>query len=296
MLIDVSIIIVSYNTEDLLKKCINSIVENTKDIQYEIIIVDNGSKDGTIEYLKNIKLNNITIIYNNKNLGFGSANNIGIKYSRGKYILFLNSDTILINNAIKIFYDYFENTENTDIGVLGCYLKNDNGDIIHSYESFPSIKTFLASELHLDKIYAINENKIVNNSKIIEVDYVTGADMFVSRSIIKKFNKFFDEDYFMYFEDTDIQFRLKNMGYRRIIIPGPEIIHYLSKSSKTTIEKKIMYDQSKYIYIRKNFKKSQALFLELLLKSITFSKIIIRNKYDLSNKLKYIRSVILDWK
>ena len=101
---DVSIIIVNYNTKDLIKNCIDSIYEQTKDIKFEIIVSDNGSVDGSIEMIKS-EFPNVILIENNANLGFGTANNRGLKIAKGKYIFYLNSDTVLLNNAVKLYPD-----------------------------------------------------------------------------------------------------------------------------------------------------------------------------------------------
>ena len=105
---DVSIIIVNYNTKKLIKNCINSIYKHTKDVDFEIIVSDNGSVDGSVEMIKS-EFPNVILIENNANLGFGAANNRGLKIAKGKYIFYLNSDTVLLNNAVKYFFDYWEN-------------------------------------------------------------------------------------------------------------------------------------------------------------------------------------------
>ncbi len=136
----VSIIIVNYNTKELIKNCINSIYENTKDIDFEIIVSDNGSTDGSVEMLKN-DFPNVILIENNANLGFGKANNNGLKVAKGEYIFYLNSDTVLLNNAVKMFYDYWEqNLQKDKIGALGANLLNEKLKITHSGEDFPSKK------------------------------------------------------------------------------------------------------------------------------------------------------------
>ena len=106
-MVDVSIIIVSYNTAELLENCINSIVEKTQNISYEVIVVDNDSCDNSISLLYE-KFDWVKVIVSKKNLGFGRANNLGIEVASGRNILFLNSDTILINNAIKILSDFLD--------------------------------------------------------------------------------------------------------------------------------------------------------------------------------------------
>lgn len=119
MQLDVSIIIVNYNTKKLLADCLASIYEQTNDIDFEVIVSDNASVDGSIEMLK-ADFPQVILIENNVNLGFGAANNRGLAIAKGKYIFYLNSDTILLNNSVKIFFDYWEkNGEKDNIGALG---------------------------------------------------------------------------------------------------------------------------------------------------------------------------------
>ena len=120
----VSIIMVNYNTKELTKKAIQAVFDKTEGVEYEIIVVDNDSKDGSVEELKKTFQDKIIIIESKENLGFGRGNNLGIKQAKGKYIFLLNSDTELINNAIKIFYDYME--QNEQVGICGGNLYNVN--------------------------------------------------------------------------------------------------------------------------------------------------------------------------
>lgn len=118
---DISIIIVNYNTKELTKNCIDSIYEKTKDIEFEVILVDNDSNDGSKELFERDK--KIEFVEAGKNLGFGKANNLGLTRATGKYIFFLNSDTILVNNAVKIFFDFCEGHKDLKTGGIGCLLR-----------------------------------------------------------------------------------------------------------------------------------------------------------------------------
>ena len=129
---NVSVIIVNYNTKELTKNCLASIFEKTKNIDFEVIVSDNGSTDGSIEMIKS-DFPQVVLIENNANLGFGKANNIAAKIAKGKYLLFLNSDTILLNNAVKEFFDRAVCEKNK---ILGCILVNEIGTPVHSYERF----------------------------------------------------------------------------------------------------------------------------------------------------------------
>ena len=136
--LDVSIIIVSYNTRELTINCLKSIYKNTKDISFEVIVSDNGSTDGSVEMIKT-EFPQVVLIENNANLGFGAANNRGLAVAKGKYVFYLNSDTVILNNCLKIFYDYWENSPEKDkIGALGTNLLDANRNIAPSSSGFIS--------------------------------------------------------------------------------------------------------------------------------------------------------------
>ena len=132
----VSIIIVSFNTCELLRNCLKSIYDKTKNLDFEIIVSDNGSKDGSIEMIKS-EFPKVIVLENNANLGFGTANNRGLKVAKGEFIFYLNSDTLLQNNAVKIFYDYWKEHESESLGALGCNLDDGTGEINFSHGRFP---------------------------------------------------------------------------------------------------------------------------------------------------------------
>lgn len=248
-LIDVSIIIVNYNTKELTHNCLKSVFEQTKDISFEVIVSDNGSKDGSIDMIKS-EFPQAILIENNSNLGFGAANNRGLQIAKGKYIFYLNSDTILLNNAVKIFFDYWENSEEKEkIGALGCVLQDENGMTIHSGGGFPSYKSvckerfvqlvhsyikYLLSKIHLSSLYLklrkkITEEKVVSG----QIDYVTGADLFMENNEFAKF----DERFLLYYEETDLQLHLqKETGKKCFLIDTPKIIHLLYKGRTKKIK------------------------------------------------------------
>lgn len=230
---DVSIIIVNYNTCDLLRNCLVSIFEKTNDITFEVIVSDNGSIDGSVEMIRN-NFPKVIIIENKENLGFGAANNRGLAIAKGKYIFYLNSDTVLLNNAVKLFFDYWENSnEKEKIGALGTNLIDANANITHSYDYFPSF-TILAKKLLRRNIVIIfkffcelfNIQYKIKNKKYSlyqgEVEYITGADLFMKNNK----NALYDERYFLYAEECDLEYKLYKLSLKRLIILGPEIIHF----------------------------------------------------------------------
>lgn len=263
---DVSIIIVNFNTLHLTKNCIETIFKKTTEVSFEVILVDNASSDGSKEFFETDK--RIKYFYLTENIGFGKANNYGIERAIGKYIFCLNNDTLLINNAVKLFFDYCEGKSNNNIhiGAVGCMLENADGEIIHSYGRFPSMKRILADRL-ISPMYTImgkrynKFNQKAINDYDLNVDYVTGADMFVNRELLKKLGAF-DSDFFMYFEETELQNRLTKAGYPSMVISTPRIIHLEgasvnrevppNHSMKKHLTNKLVYNQqSEFIYMRK---------------------------------------------
>ncbi len=253
---DVSVIIVNYNTKSLIKDCIQSILDQTKGIEYEIIVVDNNSIDGSQDMIKK-HFSNVILIESKENLGFGKANNLGSNIAKGKYLFYLNSDTILSNNALRIFYDYAEQSK-LPIGALGCILKGTNGDNCHSYGNFITIKSELKNSLgrYLRFLKDSDHLNPPSIDSIKDVDYITGADLFVPKSVYDSIGGF-DPIFFMYCEEADWEFRMEENGLKRFIIPGPEIVHLEggsdpSKSHIWSANRLKNFYRSKRIYMRKH--------------------------------------------
>ena len=251
---NVSIIIVNYNTLHVLKPCLDSIIEQTTGIDYEIIVVDNGSTDGSIEVLSNDR--RITFIPTGENLGFGKANNKGLEYAKGKYIFFLNSDTLLKNNAIKILYDFAEQYQGK-LGALGCVLEDREGNIIHSYGQFPKMKNDFQKYLWipiLKGLHLYHHPVIKYPKQWMTVEYVTGADLFVRREVLDKCGAFHPA-FFMYCEESEMEHRFCRSGYANILLNGPQIVHLEGEGGKDGKSSKFLRDtyrqeRSLFIYFK----------------------------------------------
>jgi GT2 family glycosyltransferase len=242
---DLSIIIVNYNTKDLLINCVESIVKHTKDLKYEIVIVDNNSKDIVKRsWFKdlNSKLN-LKIVLNKENKGFGTANNSGLNKSEGEYILFLNSDTLIHDN---VFFEMVQWIKaNKNVGVVSCALKNADGSLEGSGGYFPTLSKVFAWMFFLEDIPFLDtlikpfhpvhgQSFIYSGTKQFEKkrkqDWVTGAFMLIPEKVLNKVGAF-DEDYFMYTEEVDLCFRIKKAGYLIWYLPEWWITHLGSASS-----------------------------------------------------------------
>lgn len=248
--IDVSIIIVNYNTENLIIPCVESIVEKTKDCSYEIIIVDNASPNNSAKKLTDKYVDNpsISIELMSENLGFGKANNEGLKKSRGEYILFLNPDTLLRNDAIDKLWHYC--VANTEVGACGGNLFDVNLEPAHSFHRlFPSVFSDFSSSLFgVPERLLFGKNRFFNfTNKVIDVAYITGADLMIPRRVLNETNAF-SPSFFMYYEETELCRRIKKTGYRIVSVPGAEIIHLEGKSTKNIERKANFVSKSRNTY------------------------------------------------
>ena len=228
-----SIIIVNYNTKEILKNCLNSVFEKIKDINFEVWVVDNASTDSSLEMVTK-EFPEVKIISNNENLGFAKANNKAIKEARGKYILLLNPDTILLDENFKKLIDFME--KYSDVGACGPLILNKDGSIQRQCKrGFPTFWNAFGYYSGLWKLFSQNQwwRKIFGgyfvldkpDDKICEVDQLSGAAMIVRREVIEKVG-LMCEDYIMYWDDTDWCFRIKKNGWNIYYVPLTKIIHY----------------------------------------------------------------------
>lgn len=293
---DVSIIIVNYNTKQMTLDCIDSVFRYTKGLTFEVLLVDNASIDGSKELFESDS--RITYFYNLENVGFGRANNIGFKKATGKYVFLLNSDTILLNNAIKLFFDFMEKSDDS-IACCGTLLRNSENVRIHSYGNLHTIKNSLfewvawplAVNLHLPLEMTKYDNPKQESLSPFRVGFVTGADLFV-RSIVAHEYGLFDPDYFMYSEDMDMQRRYAEYGYKSYILREPLIVHLVGKSDKQKkISRREMIIKSLFTYMRKHNPTAKYILFSCLFKVLYSLSFILRN-FSLKEKIAHIKVII----
>lgn len=264
------------------QECIDSIFEKTTGLDFEVILVDNASTDGSKDHFE--KDNRIKYVYSEKNLGFGRANILGYKQSTGEYIFLLNSDTLLLNNAILEFIKYIKSAP-SHICCLGCELVDIDGLPSYSFGTFPSNKIFLGmimKEYHF-KFKVLSFPCFSKGNHPLTVDYSSGADMFIRRKVIEELG-FFDPDFFMYFEEVELQYRYHTKGYISQVIDTPKIMHLLGgselKKNKNahSLKTKIIELESRYIYCTKVFKPIERCFMPIL-HLLLIPKILLCNAY-----------------
>lgn len=286
---DVSIIIVNYNTKQLLSDCLKTVYEKTQNVDFEVIVVDNASSDGSEEFIR-ARYPLVRWINSGENLGFGRANNLGVKYSKGKYLFFLNSDTLLLNNAVLCFFEYAECHKHIKIGAIGGYLLDVEANIISSGGCFPSPTSELVYPLK--RLLRIRP-KITPIDK--KIDFVLGADLFVPRNLFMQLDGF-DNNIFMYYEETDLQYRMNLVGYERMLIQTSKIVHLEGGSFKKkglSYKRFMMSQRSFNYYIRKHYKGLYYYFFYIV---VIFVKIpfIIMSPFEKKEKKEAIKLVIYD--
>lgn len=247
-----SIIIVNWNTRELIKKCIESIFDTTpqSELEYEVIVIDNGSKDGSIEYLQSLG-NKIVLLSNKTNRGYAAACNQGMERAAGKYILLLGSDTLMLKDTLKECSVYLENHPLT--GAVGCKLLNHDSSAQNSCKRFPTIKNAFFAYLSLDKLNRDYDMADFNYDKTISVDQIATTFLMIKAEVIHKAGMF-DEAYRILYNDVDLCKRIKNDGWEIVFLHTCSIYHLGSHSTKQAgfaIRKKMYGDI--YRYYCRNF-------------------------------------------
>lgn len=282
----VSIIIINYNTAQLTLNCIHSIITNIHSADYEIIVVDNASNDNSRKLIKEI-FPDIILIESPNNVGFGRANNLGAKHASGDYLFLLNSDTEIINDPFNEIFSFLSFHTDKRIGVIGTFLEDEKGNYSKSGGKFYSAKKYL--KLGLYSFLKIASKPEVNHkSAAVSVDYVIGADMFLSKDLFDEMNGF-DEKIFMYFEDVELSKRIFNAGFTSYLIKAGKIIH-LSKSSSPSQFARI-YNMASLMYCLQKEMSCFCFFLFQLLYFIIKGPIVFTNINKLTENIEYITAI-----
>jgi GT2 family glycosyltransferase len=283
----VSIIIVNYNTSDLLKTCIASIKEKTKNVSYEIIVIDNKSSDDSVAMMKQ-QYPDVLLIESEENLGFGRANNLASKSASGKYLFFLNSDTFLRNDALSILVEFME--ENSGCGICGGNVTDFEGTPIHSFSKAlpsPCSDFFLIFRKLPQLLYGKNWQYNFTE-KPMPVAYVTGADLLIRTDIFRSCDGF-DPEFFMYYEETELTHRVQKAGYSVYSVPSASIAHKKGASLQFLDNTNETFYHSKYYYLKKIYGKGLTYLAHYIFILVYYCKIlrrILKNRDDYVNKHK----------
>ncbi len=295
MVVDVSIIIVNFNTCKLVRNCIQSIREKTADITYEIIVVDNDSRVDDSKVL--LPLESVTFIQAKENVGFGRANNLGASVAHGLFILFLNPDTLLLNNAIFEMVSFLKKENN--VGACGGNLFDASGEPTHSFSRlYPSITKDIdfALKRGISKLLYGRNHEFNYTSRPLQVAYVTGADLMIPRYVWDAVGGF-SEDFFMYYEETELEKRIRNTGYRIYSQPSACIMHLEGRSFSVSIEREKRVLRGRFVFFHKVYSRAYnkvADALNILMYTVAWVSCRMLQKIELSNKYKIRRGLYID--
>ncbi len=259
---DVSIVIINYNTFKLTCECIQSVIEKTQGLVYEIVLVDNGSTEvDPDEFLE--KFPKIILIKSQTNLGFAVGCNRGINQAIGNYILLLNSDTILINNAVAVCFNFL--LENPSVAVVSSRLEYLNGQVQHNCQRFPTVKYGLFELFRLQKILSRKvAGKILfgyffDYESVAYPDWVWGTFFMFEKSRLQLLqNKNLADDFFMYGEDMQWCKDFKLLGYNIAFEPAAKVIHHVGSSGAQRVN---LIQKNKAAFMRKYYSKVEIVLI-----------------------------------
>lgn len=232
-MIELSIVIVSWNAKEFLCKCIDSIFTNCDRFNFEVIVVDNASHDGSVEMVQK-KFPMVTVICNDRNLGFAKANNVGIRLSQGNYICLINSDVEVLSNCFDLMVDYIK--KNSDVGMLGPMMLNSDGTLQRSCRGYSTLWNLFCRALALDlcfpnaKLFGGRLMTYWDHNDTQEVEVINGCFWMVGKEALSEVG-LLDEKFFIYAEDVDWCKRFNDAGWKVVYYPIAKAIHYGGASS-----------------------------------------------------------------
>ncbi len=245
---DISIIIVNWNTRELLRKCLESVEATLPQLSSEVIVVDNASTDASAAMLREL-FPSVRLIENSENRGFGAANNQGLRIMRGRYALLLNSDALLTANAVVELFTYLEG--HPDVAMACGQLLNADGSMQNSIAAFPTLLTLMTNTSLLEYLFPRRfPSKRHPSPAPAEIDSAVGACLFVRKSAIDAVGMF-DERYFFFFEETDWAYRMRRAGWKVVHVPTAFIYHFQGQSIGRNLPSRIAFYRSRYQFFHK---------------------------------------------
>ena len=266
---DLSIVLVGWNNKAYLDPCLASLYESGLKCTFDVIVVDNGSTDGSQEMLRE-KYPQVDIIQNDSNVGLGKASNQGVESTNGRYILLLNNDTIVNGPSFDAMVDFLE--KNPKAGGVGGKLMNPDGTIQAGYNSFSTLLEEFLVATRIGEYFRPGYPAVMDADGIKSVDWVGSACLMVRRAALDDVG-LLDEGYFIYGDETDLQYRLKKAGWEIYFLPNVTTIHYGGRSMNRWSRRKMVY-RGKMLFYQKHYGFLQTLILRILLGILSIGKLI----------------------
>ncbi len=245
---DISIIIVNWNSKELLQNCLKSVYQTVRDIVFEVVVVDNASHDGSVAMLRE-EFPRVTVIENTINRGFGAANNQAFGIIKGRYALLLNTDTTLAENAVHELFSFMEAC--TDAAMACGQLLNEDGSKQNSMANFPTLFTLFVNITLLEYLFPERyPSKRYVHKEPVEVESGIGACLLVRKRAMDEVG-IFDERYFFFLEETDWALRMRSAGWKVYHVPSAFIYHLQGQSIGRDIHSRIEFYRSRYQFFQK---------------------------------------------
>jgi len=259
----IDIVTVNWNAGQQLKECIESVIAHNKGEVNRIIVVDNGSTDGSVDTIEILPL--VEIIRTGENLGFGAACNIGAQAGRSPYLLFLNPDTRVKVDSISVPLAFMEKSENLKVGICGIQLIDEQGNVSHTCARYPAVTRFVSSALGLDKLPGLKGSGVHmsnwQHNQSMQVDHVIGAFYLIRRGLFESADGF-DERFFVYLEDVDLSKVINDMGWSSWYLTDTQAFHAGGGTSRQVKVHRLFYSlRSRLLYAFKHFPRWQAWLL-----------------------------------
>ncbi len=259
----ISIILVVYNNLEVLKPCMEHLVTYLQKGRDEVLVVDNASTDGVKDWL-DAHYPWVHYIQAGSNLGFGRANNLGAAAAKGQYLFFLNPDTEIHGDLMGTGLAFFSSDEAVGVGVAGFPVVNATGQPEVTAGNFPGLLSITLELLLPGRVFPHRLRKKWHPT-YSEVDYISGADLFVPRRYWAVTGGF-DPEFFLYYEETEWQYRLQQLGLKRVLLPAPTLLHHVGTSDhKTGIEKIKIFEKSRVLYYQKVYGHWASVYCRVLL-------------------------------
>lgn len=262
---NLSIVILNYRTFELTRDTVNSVLRYSYPFSYEIIVVDNASGDDSLIKLQDYFKDKVKFIESKENNGFAAGNNLALRQVKSDYVLLLNSDTVVWENTLENVYSYME--QHTDVGACGCRVRLEGGELDKACKrTFPNVKNSFFRLFHIpnksqDDNYNLTD---LPDDEVYEIDCLTGAFMFIRDRALEDAG-LLDETFFMYGEDIDLCYRIKEVGWKIVYYGKNSITHFKGASSKKQ-KNKLIYEfyHAMYIYYKKHHAEESSFIVNIV--------------------------------
>ena len=283
---DLSVVLVCWNNKNYLEPCLDSLYDGNMRSRFDVVVVDNGSTDGSQDMLKD-RFPEVKIIQNDHNTGLGRASNQGIEATQGRYVLLLNNDTLVDGPSLDAMVEFMD--ENSKAGAVGGRLINPDGSFQAADSKFPSLSEEFLIATRLGTLFWPNFPDRTFATEVKPADWLGSACLLLRREALNKIG-LLDEQYFIYGDEADLQYRLKKAGWKVYYLPNVITVHYGGRSMDRWRRRKMVY-RGKMLFFRKNYGPFRTALLRIMLASLSLAKIVVwggayilPGKRDLSKK------------